>query len=158
MPRLFGKDYEWDYVDGKLCLRKPWILEMPAMKPFTYGDLVEGLRRIEAEGGVAYAGPESEGRIPLGRLGYGLSDPEAGGDAGRSGARVTGAERDSLARQEGHGEEGTGGEAQPVLGTSSRTCTSCWFDSHGSCAGPRHCACWVCYEEEAQDARQRDGR
>lgn len=32
-----------------------------------------------------------------------------------------------------------------------RTCTSCWFDSHTGCVGPRSCVCWKCYPEDGNE-------
>lgn len=150
MPRLFGKNYMWGRGrDGRLEL---WSVDtfvnVPqryALGPPSFDDLMATLGKIAEEGGVWHASGESQGRIPLGQDRDGVLDPEGSGDAGRSDQRVSGAERHQVARQEGHREEGTGSQADPVL----RTCTSCWFDSHTGCPGPARCACWQCYEEEA---------
>lgn len=131
-PELVWDDIPWDGISTPIELD-----ESLALGHVIYRQPVAGLRKIVVgdSGGDDNAGAEGEFRIPLGSDGQGVSDAEAGGDAGRSDRVEQGAERDSVARQEGQG-------AQEGL-----TCTSCWMDSH-NCVSNRRCACWVCRDEE----------
>lgn len=151
MPHLFGKQYEWDVVNGQLRLVKPWILPVPDPGPFTYDKLMSELGRIEAEGGGEWYGIE-EGQewISLAGQQHDALQSEVGGDGEVSDIEQSGDMGAPVARSQGHGEEGAGGEAQPVLRPEIGTCTSCWFDSHSGCAGPRRCGCSVCYDNEEQ--------
>jgi hypothetical protein len=163
MPEMFGKEYEWRRIGGKLELVKySRIMPVVEMKPFAYDDFIGFLRKIEEEPPLPLCGTIDEwarqelmrygigervGRISVAGREHGVPDQEEGRDGQVGGEVGNGGSHSALAREEGDGkEEGVAG----LLGTSSRTCTACWFDSHSGCAGPRHCACWVCYEEEAQ--------
>lgn len=157
MPRLFGKDYKWGMVGGRLILEKPDAWDFaPAEsaeegKPFSYGDFIGFLERVEREPftfnvGVSedmgrelqrYASGEGEGRISMGADGDGVSDQEAGEAAGRSDRGVEEQRNGEVACEEGVAEKRVRG-----------VCTSCWFDSHVGCTGQTTCGCWKCYEEE----------
>lgn len=119
MPEMFGKRYDWTKVNGVWSLEKGLEPLGPVeATPLTYDEFLDALRKIEEEpycvNGpvypemreelIRYAGGEGEGRISLGSDGEGVSDPEAGGEAGRSDRGVKEQRDSSLAREEGLSE------------------------------------------------------
>lgn len=141
-PELVWDQIPWDGIGTPIE-----VDESLALGHVVYRQPVSGLRKISVSaigmGGGQDAGGEGERRIPLGQDGEGVSDPEAGGDAGRSDRELEGSERDSVARQEGQGTQEGVAKELPV-------CSACWMDSH-HCVRNRRCGCWVCREEEERN-------
>lgn len=137
-PEIAWDDIPWDGVGTPIE-----VDESLTLGHVVYRQPVAGLRKIDvgSGGGEQHAGGESERRISLGFERDGVSDPEAGGDAGRSGGSVQGAAHDPVAREEGQGAQAR--LERPV-------CSSCWMDSHG-CVRNRKCGCYICREEEERN-------